>query len=370
MQIMNQKMVILPRLMASGLMAGALLSFLTWTAPISGVQQTDVPKLEFRRLADADDKADKPIIDAWKAALADAKNKGKVDQAAATGVSPSLFDSKEPAGRYQLVPVTKDQLSQLGIRLGSTFKKDAETQELIDKAREKRELLVIPGRNLVFYSWSGRDAESLGYAVLARPVDDEASIGGKEIQMATPVADAHNLFGVHVRLNKSGAEKLKTFSEKNQKRYLIVSLGGEVVLAARISEPVTTGELEISNRMTAAQAREIAERIGKMIIIVKAAKDKETDKTEIKELEKEKDKSREKSAAQDKEKDKGKSTDKEKDKGKSIEEAKGKDAAKDKGKDREKDKGKGTDKDETKDKGGDKEKDKGKSTDKDENRGQ
>jgi len=278
---MNLAVGILRRSAKVGLLLGAIAALIDGSTS-TGRAQPNL-NLEFRALASADDTKDKPAIDAWKAAFADEKNKGKLEQAAAEGKPPVLIvpkedgDKKTDPGRYEFVPVTDSELSLIGINLASSFKKDAEIRELIEKARKNKQPVVITGKNVVLYSWGN---EPGSYALLARPVSDEAALSGREVERATRVVDANNRHGVQVKLTKKGTEQFETFSKQHQKHFLVIYARGQMVFAARLAEPITTGELEITGRLDADRARNIADAIRSCI--VPKEKEKGTEKAKEK----------------------------------------------------------------------------------------
>jgi hypothetical protein len=289
-------------------------------------------KLELRALASDQDPKDKPAIDAWQKAFADEKNKDKIDQATQAGKPPTLISPKEDGdkqtdpGRYELIPLTERELSLLGISLGASNKTDVENKRLIDRAREKKELVVIPKKDYVLYSWQGAGPDSVGYAALARPASDDATLTGKEVASATTFLDARNKPSVQIKLTKKGANLFKAFSEQNQKHYLLVRAGEQPMLAAHLAQPITDGELEFKNRLDLSQARNVADTIRAFIPAKREAEEDTGDKDKPKGKDSDKDKP---NAGKDSDKDKDKPKDKDSSKEKNADKPKDKDGSKD-----------------------------------------
>jgi len=241
--------------------------------------QTTASKLEFRSLAATDDGKDKAAVKAWKEAFEKAKDdtalQKKLQEAALAGKAPELVAPKMPAegqeadkndpGSYQFIKVTTGELAMIGLNLYSTFKKDVDVQKKIEAARTKGEAIAVPGKNVYLFSRKGQQAGAVEYFVLARPVSSEISLEGKDIASATTAVDEKNRYGVLVKLTTKGSEKFKAFTEANQKHYLVIMVNQRIVHAAKLAEPITSGELEISGNIDRTRAQNIEAAIRQCI---------------------------------------------------------------------------------------------------------
>jgi preprotein translocase subunit SecD len=71
---------------------------------------------------------------------------------------------------------------------------------------------------------------------------------------------------VLVKLTPKGTDQLKKFSQKHLKHFLAIYARDRLLFAARLSEPITTGELAIAGRLDTDRAREIRDAIRRCMV--------------------------------------------------------------------------------------------------------
>ncbi len=84
---------------------------------------------------------------------------------------------------------------------------------------------------------------------------------GDAVASAEPGLDQFGQYVINFKLNKSGTELFKDMTTKNVGRVLYILLDGQVLLAPKVNEPITTGEGSISGM----ESRETAEKIAAQI---------------------------------------------------------------------------------------------------------